>query len=146
MVVLFRQKTAYELRISDWRSDVCSSELLGSDDLHEYTQVIIAEADRLASLVDRLIAPQGETLRKTTFNIHELCERVYRLVGAEFPHIEFVRDYDASVPDVNGDLERLLQALLNIVRNAAKALTETPPTGSAQIGRASCRAGVGWYG
>src|SRR3546814_14476177 len=76
---------------------------LGSDDLHEYTQVIIAEADRLASLVDRLIAPQDETLRKTTFNIHELCERVYRLVGAEFPHIEFVRDYDASVPDVNGD-------------------------------------------
>src|SRR3546814_8993198 len=87
------------MRISDWSSDVCSSDLL----------------------------------RKTTFNIHELCERVYRLVGAEFPHIEFVRDYDASVPDVNGDLERLLQALLNIVRNAAQALTETPPKGSARL-------------
>ena len=106
---------------------------LGPGALHEYTQVIIAEADRLAGLVDRLIAPQGETLRKTTFNIHEICERVYRLVGAEFPRIDFVRDYDASVPDLSGDFERLLQALLNMVRNAAQALTEMPPQESARL-------------
>lgn len=97
---------------------------LGTDELQEYTQVIIAEADRLAGLVDRLIAPQGESLHKTQFNIHEICERVYTLVGAEFPEIDFIRDYDASVPDLHGDFARLLQALLNMVRNAAQALTE----------------------
>ncbi|HWK70248.1 nitrogen regulation protein NR(II) [Pollutimonas sp. M17] len=106
---------------------------LGPGALHEYTQVIIAEADRLAGLVDRLIAPQGETLRKTRFNIHEICERVYRLVGMEFPAIEFIRDYDASVPDLSGDFERLLQALLNMVRNAAQALTESPPVRSSRL-------------
>ncbi|RTZ48196.1 PAS domain-containing sensor histidine kinase [Candidimonas sp. SYP-B2681] len=98
---------------------------LNTDALHEYTRVIIAEADRLGSLVDRLIAPQGETLEKVQFNIHEICERVYTLVRAEFPHLEVVRDYDASVPDLEGDLSRLLQALLNMVRNAAQALTES---------------------
>lgn len=97
---------------------------LDDSDLHEYTQVIIAEADRLAALVDRLIAPQGGPLQKTRFNIHELCERVYTLVSIEFPGIDMVRDYDASVPDISGDFSRLLQALLNIVRNAAQALTE----------------------
>src|SRR5690606_25171308 len=93
---------------------------LGVDALHEYTQIIIAEADRLAGLVDRLIAPQGATLRKALFNVHEICERVYRLVGAEFPDIDLVRDYDASVPELEGDYERLLQALLNMARNAAQ--------------------------
>lgn len=101
---------------------------LDSDALHEYTQVIIAEADRLGALVDRLIAPQGETLQKTPFNIHQICERVYTLVGAEFPQIEIIRDYDASVPDLYGDFSRLLQALLNMTRNAAQALVESPDT------------------
>lgn len=98
---------------------------LDNAELHEYTQVIMAEADRLAALVDRLIAPQGVSLQKTRFNIHELCERVYTLVTIEFPGIEMVRDYDASVPEVYGDFARLLQALLNMARNAAQALTET---------------------
>ncbi|NYT85957.1 nitrogen regulation protein NR(II) [Pollutimonas harenae] len=101
---------------------------LGDDALDEYTQVIIAEADRLAGLVDRLIAPQGETLQESTFNIHEICERVHTLVKAEFPKIGFTRDYDASVPDVKGDFARLLQAMLNITRNAAQVLNETQST------------------
>ncbi|OXR49314.1 PAS domain-containing sensor histidine kinase [Pusillimonas sp. T2] len=95
--------------------------------LREYTRVIVAEADRLSSLIDRLIAPQGDTLVRKRFNIHEVCERVYTLVSAEYAQkIQFVRDYDASVPDVLGDLPRLVQALLNIARNACQALTETP--------------------
>lgn len=106
---------------------------LGSDSLHEYTQVIIDEADRLARLVDRLIAPQGASLQATQFNIHEICERVYTLVRAEFPHIQFVRDYDASAPELQGDLSRLLQALLNITRNAAQALSEGAPVHGAQV-------------
>ncbi|NYT57817.1 PAS domain-containing protein [Alcaligenaceae bacterium] len=99
---------------------------LSNDALDEYTGVIIAEADRLAGLIDRLIAPQGETLQQSVFNIHEICERVHTLVKAEFPKIGLTRDYDASVPDVKGDFARLLQALLNITRNAAQALNETP--------------------
>lgn len=93
--------------------------------LHEYTQVIIAEADRLAALVDRLIAPQGGALDFSFFNFHQVCERVYRLVSVEFPSVKVVRDYDASLPDVRGDFSRLTQAMLNLARNAAQALTES---------------------
>lgn len=94
--------------------------------LREYTGVIIAEADRLAHLVDRLIAPQGATLRKMPLNIHEVCERARMLVGAEFASVAIHRDYDASLPELPGDFSRLLQAVLNIARNAAQALTEAP--------------------
>jgi len=94
--------------------------------LREYTGVIIAEADRLAHLVDRLIAPQGTSLRKAPLNIHEVCERARVLVGAEFASVTIHRDYDASLPELPGDFARLLQAVLNIARNAAQALTETP--------------------
>lgn len=106
---------------------------LPSTALHEYTRVIIAEADRLGGLVDRLIAPQGETLQKTRFNIHEICERVYTLVRAEFSQLEVTRDYDASVPDLYGDFSRLLQAYLNMVRNAAQALTEDAQTSAPRL-------------
>ncbi|NYT36805.1 PAS domain S-box protein [Allopusillimonas soli] len=100
---------------------------LYSDALREYTGVIMAEADRLASLVDRLISPQGDSLQKRKFNIHQACDRVHKLVSAEFPDIDVLRDYDASVPDLCGDFERLLQALLNMARNAAQALSESAP-------------------
>lgn len=94
--------------------------------LHDYTRVIIAEADRLAALVDRLIAPQGGSLDLTLFNFHEIGERVLQLISAEFPAIRVVRDYDASLPDVRGDFSRLMQATLNLARNAAQSLTENP--------------------
>lgn len=100
---------------------------LDDSTLCEYTRVIVAEADRLTSLIDRLIAPQGDTLVRHRFNIHEVCERVHTLVSAEFSQkIGFVRDYDASVPELIGDMPRLVQALLNIARNACQALTERP--------------------
>src|SRR5690606_24459650 len=99
---------------------------LGSDGLREYTSVVIAEADRLAHLVDRLITPQAAGLRKAPLNIHEVCGRVRTLVGAEFTSVNIVRDYDASLPELVGDSARLLQAMLNIARNAAQALTEHP--------------------
>lgn len=93
--------------------------------LREYTGVIMAEADRLRALVDRLLAPRGQGLRKAPFNIHQACERVLALVLAEFPGIAVTRDYDASVPDVQADFEQVLQALLNIARNAAQSLAES---------------------
>jgi two-component system, NtrC family, nitrogen regulation sensor histidine kinase GlnL len=91
--------------------------------LTEYTQVIISEADRLQKLVDRLAAPQSSPIQWAAVNIHEVCERVCALVRAEFGGIELHRDYDASMPEIKADYARLVQALLNVVRNAAQALT-----------------------
>ncbi|HEV2432311.1 MAG TPA: nitrogen regulation protein NR(II) [Burkholderiales bacterium] len=88
-------------------------------ELREYTQVIIKEADRLQALMDRMLtphrAPQLEPL-----GMHEVLERVRSLVGAEFG-VEIVRDYDPSLPDIMGDREQLIQAVLNVARNAAQA-------------------------
>jgi len=91
-------------------------------ELREYTQVIIKEADRLQALMDRLLTPHRPP-RIAPLNIHEVLERVRSLVLAEFPDgISIERDYDASLPDLHGDKEQLIQAVLNVVRNAAQAL------------------------
>ncbi len=89
--------------------------------LIEYTQVIIGEADRLQTLVNRLLMPHRlPTYRRT--NIHELLARVASVVQAEFPDIVVHSDFDISLPEFEADPEQLTQALLNIVRNAAQAL------------------------
>ena len=91
-------------------------------DLKEYTQVIIKEADRLQVLLDRLLTPR-RAVQLAQVNIHEVLERVRSLVQAEFPaSISVLRNYDPSVPDMVGDIEQLIQAVLNVVRNAAQAL------------------------
>jgi two-component system nitrogen regulation sensor histidine kinase GlnL len=103
-------------------------------DLVEYTQVIIHEADRLQVLVDRLLAPHRRPHVVGDVNIHEVCERVRSLVLAEFPKgLKMVRDYDISIPEFRGDREQLIQALLNIVHNAALALSEKTQAGAAEI-------------
>ena len=90
--------------------------------LREYTQVIIKESDRLQSLMDRMLTPQRPP-HITAVNVHEVLERVRSLLAAEFPRrFRLTRDYDASLPDLRGDKERLIQAVLNITRNAAQAL------------------------
>lgn len=100
---------------------------LSRDDLREFTQVIVAEADRLADLTDRLVSAQRQSLELETFNVHEICERVIALLQLEFgDRIACVRDYDASLPEIRADRDRLLQALLNVARNAAQALSEAP--------------------
>ena len=89
--------------------------------LREYTQVVIKEADRLQELMNRLLSSH-RLMQPQTVSIHEILERVRTLILAEFPDVEVRRDYDTSLPDVTGDREQLIQALLNIVRNAAQAL------------------------
>ena len=102
--------------------------------LTEYTQVIINEADRLQLLVDRLLAPHRRPHVVDTVNIHEVCERVRALILAEFPRgLATVRDYDTSIPEFSGDREQLIQALLNIVRNAAESLSARIEAGDARI-------------
>jgi two-component system nitrogen regulation sensor histidine kinase GlnL len=105
-----------------------------SRDLIEYTQVIIHEADRLQTLVDRLLAPHRRPHVVGDVNIHEVCERVRSLILAEFPRgLRVVRDYDTSIPEFRGDREQLIQAVLNIAHNAAQALSERIAAGDGQI-------------
>lgn len=95
---------------------------LPNPSLKEYTQVIIKEADRLQDLMQRLLTPHRPML-PTTVNIHEILERVRSLLTAEFPgSLGIVRDYDTSLPELVGDREQLIQAVLNIARNAAQAM------------------------
>ncbi|NMM75209.1 PAS domain-containing sensor histidine kinase [Rhodococcus sp. SRB_17] len=107
---------------------------LASPDLAEYTQVIIHEADRLQSLVDRLLAPHRHPHEVGDVNIHEVCERVRSLVLAEHPQgLRIEQDYDISIPEFRGDRAQLIQALLNVVQNAAQALAQRMAQGDACI-------------
>src|SRR5688500_15008301 len=92
---------------------------LKRDDLREYTQVIIKEADRLQTLMDRMLTPHRAP-RLEAFSVHEVRERVRSLVKAEFG-TDIERDYDPSLPELVADREQLIQAALNIARNAAQA-------------------------
>jgi two-component system nitrogen regulation sensor histidine kinase GlnL len=95
---------------------------LPQPNLREYTQVIIKEADRLQSLMDRLLVPHRVPKYEPT-NIHEVLERVRSLLLAESPNnIKVRRDYDTSLPDLIGDREKLIQTVLNIARNAVQAM------------------------
>lgn len=90
--------------------------------LHEYTELIIREADRLKKLVDNLLGPGGPQHLKPT-NIHKLLEHVYKLLRNEAEEDVFVvRDYDPSLPDLTIDGDQIIQALLNIGRNAIQAV------------------------
>lgn len=99
---------------------------LKSADLREYTQVIIDEADRLRSLVDRMLGP-NKAPRLALTNIHEVLERVRALLEAEsHGKLTLKRDYDPSLPEFCADREQLIQAFLNIARNAMEACLENP--------------------
>jgi two-component system nitrogen regulation sensor histidine kinase GlnL len=107
---------------------------MDSPELTEYTQVIIREADRLQTLVDRLLAPHRRPHVVGDVNIHEVFERVRSLILAEFPKgLRVVRDYDTSIPEFRGDREQLIQAVLNITHNAAQALAERIAEGDGEI-------------
>lgn len=107
---------------------------LPEKNLREYTQVIIKESDRLQILVDRLLEPHRHPHIVSDTNIHEVLEHVRSVVLAEFPvGLDIVRDYDASLPELRGDKEQLIQTVLNIMHNAAQALAPQIAKGEAQI-------------
>lgn len=98
---------------------------LEDGDLNEYTGIIINETDRLRNLVDRMLGPRTPAIR-SVINIHQVLERVLAVVRAEVGNqIELVRDYDPSIPEVEADMEQLIQATLNIGRNAMQSLLES---------------------
>jgi len=91
--------------------------------LREYTRVIISEADRLTSLLDSMLGP-GRPPAKQLINVHELLERVYHLLRSEAPEgVVIDRDYDPSLPPLTVDPNHIIQAMLNLGRNAIQALS-----------------------
>lgn len=97
---------------------------LPTDELKEFTQVIIDQSDRLTNLVDRLLGPN---LRPSFnwYNVHQVLEKVCTLVQLDPSHnITISRDYDPSIPDVYLDQDMMQQATLNIVRNSVQVLSE----------------------
>ena len=97
---------------------------LENKELTEYTQIIIQESDRLHNLIDRMLMGERQ-LNIAVVNIHEVLEYVYQLMEAEFDHsVHTARDYDPSLPDLSVDREQILQALINVVRNAMQATGE----------------------
>jgi len=111
---------------------------LNSDELKDYTNVIIEEADRLHNLVDRVVGSRKLPNMQAT-NVHEVLERVRSLVAAEISgnSIQLTRDYDPSIPAVVADSEQLIQAMLNIVRNAMQSLSS--PSIEHQLGKIHLR-------
>ncbi|HCB40980.1 MAG TPA: PAS domain-containing sensor histidine kinase, partial [Gammaproteobacteria bacterium] len=97
---------------------------LPDDSLREYTDIIIAEVDRLRNLVDQMLGPR-KLPKWAQINIHEILERVRSVLTAETGDpVVIERDYDPSLPEMCGDKDQLIQAILNIVRNAKQALMD----------------------
>ena len=95
---------------------------LDDPELREYTTVVISETDRLAALVNTLLGPGGPP-NKVPVNVHELLEYVVRIIEAEGRDgLRIRRDYDPGLPLIDLDRDQMIQALLNLVRNAAAAL------------------------
>jgi two-component system, NtrC family, nitrogen regulation sensor histidine kinase GlnL len=91
--------------------------------LREYTRIIISEADRLNYLLDSMLGP-GRPPAKQLVNVHELLERVYHLLRNEAPEgVQVDRDYDPSLPPMTLDPNHIIQAMLNLGRNAIQALS-----------------------
>lgn len=97
---------------------------LADPELAEYTQIIIGEADRLKKLIDRMLSPELAP-EMARVSVHEVLERVRALVAADLPpQLSIEYDYDPSLPDLWADREQLIQAFLNLVRNAVQSVDE----------------------
>lgn len=95
---------------------------LSDEDLKEFTNIIIGEADRLRNLVNRLLGPNTPPQREP-INVHEITEHLMQLLKIDKPEkVNIVHDYDPSIPDINADRDQLIQALLNISVNALHAV------------------------
>lgn len=91
-------------------------------ELREFTRIIIGEADRLTSLTDSLLGPVRRPQRQNV-NVHEVLERVVALIASERREaVQLFRDYDPSLPPLSADPDQLMQALLNIARNAMQSI------------------------
>ena len=90
------------------------------------TQLICAESDRICKLVDRMeIFGDERPLQREPVNIHDVLDHVKQIAVTGFARqIKIVENYDPSLPPVPGDRDKLIQAFLNLVKNAAEAIGE----------------------
>jgi len=104
-------------------AQLLQGELVGSD-LSEYTTVMVREVDRLADLIDRMLGPTGRLDRRPC-NLHEVLDHVLQLVAAEAPpKVNFVPDFDLSLPPLEMDRDLMTQVFLNLARNGVQALAD----------------------
>ena len=95
---------------------------LDNPDLVEFIEVIISEVDRLQGLIVNMFGPENQ-LQKAEINIHSVLEHIRKIMlAAEPERIRFHQDYDPSIPEFMADRDLLIQALLNIARNAVQAI------------------------
>jgi two-component system, NtrC family, nitrogen regulation sensor histidine kinase GlnL len=101
---------------------------LDNKDLLEYTNIIINESDRLRNFIDRMLTTTSQSV-KTDMNIHEVLEYVVSIVRAENSQkLKITKDYDPSIPSIKADREQIIQAILNLMRNAVQAIDEDKGT------------------
>lgn len=87
------------------------------------TRLICEETDRICELVDSMGLFSDGPVSRSAVNIHQVLERVRKIGQAGFGrHVEFVEEYDPSLPPVYGNADQLIQVLLNIVKNACEAV------------------------
>ena len=97
---------------------------LDRPDWIEYTEVIIKEVDRLQNLINNMLGPNNRVQRQL-INIYEVLEHIHKIIHAAEPErIEILRDYDPSIPSLMADRDLLIQAFLNIARNAVQAIDD----------------------
>lgn len=106
--------------------------------LREFTHIIVEEVDRLRDLVDSMLGP-NYIVKHEPVNIHKVLERVRSLLIAEHPHVDIQRDYDPSLPDLSGDEAQMIQAVLNVARNAVQAMSDAQTQQPALVLRTRAR-------
>lgn len=98
---------------------------LDDSELHEYTDIIIREADRLRNLVDRMLGPHAVE-KKQLINIHQVLERARQVIEVGLPReVNINRDYDPSLPEILIAPEQMQQAVLNLLKNAVEAVGQS---------------------
>jgi two-component system nitrogen regulation sensor histidine kinase GlnL len=113
------------------------------DDDRALTQLICTETDRIRNLVDRMeVFGDERPLGTEPVNIHSVLDHVKKLAETGFADgITINVDYDPSLPPVPGNRDKLIQAFLNLVKNAAEAIEEGRDTGRIML-RTAFRPGV----
>ncbi|MPT24717.1 MAG: nitrogen regulation protein NR(II) [Starkeya sp.] len=103
-------------------------ELSASDDDRSLTRLITDEADRIVKLVDRMeVFSDERPIEREPVNIHAVLEHVRTLATTGFArHIRFVEEYDPSLPPVLANRDQLIQVFLNLIKNAAEAIGDSP--------------------
>ncbi len=109
-----------------------------SDDDRSLTQLICVETDRICSLLDRMeVFGDERPLSKEPVNIHDVLDHVKKIAQAGFSsHIKLVENYDPSLPAIPGSRDKLVQAFLNLVKNAAEAIGEERSDGQISMSTA----------